>query len=145
MPIPDSQSLCESFQNPNVRRVAERLVDAATQSGAVVEPRKASLVIRVKSQAWKNPVTIAWLFWTSDRWMRTHEFSFGWTVWEKGFPEELRAALDAWADQFSTDIFTHDVSSKRVTAWALFHEDAVEHQEVLVERLSRFVGEFGSP
>ena len=76
--------------------------------------------------------------------MRTREFSFGWTVWEKGFPDELRAALDAWADQFSTDNFAHDVSSKCVTAWAVSHEDAVEHQEVLVERLRRFVGEVGS-
>lgn len=145
MPVPDFQSLCESFQNPNVRRVAERLVDAATRSGALVQRRKASLVIRVNPEAWKSPVTIAWLFWTSARWMRTHEFSFGWTAWEKGFPQELRAALDGWADQFSTDSFARDVSGKCVTAWAVSHEDAVEHQEVLVERLRCFVGEVGSP
>lgn len=56
---PDSKSLVESFQNPDVRRVAGRLVDAAKQGGAAVASRKSSLVIRVKCQAWEQPVTVA--------------------------------------------------------------------------------------
>ena len=90
-------------------------------------------------------MTIAWLFWAPEkRWMRTHEFSFGWTAWGHGFPSGLRAGLQAWAEQFATDTFTEDVSSKCVTAWKVSYENAVDNDDVLVERLRALVDEVGS-
>jgi hypothetical protein len=42
-----------------------------------------------------------------------------------GPPEEkLRTLLERWIDQFSSDDFTEDVSSKGVKAWAVGYEAA---------------------
>jgi len=47
-------------------------------------------------------------------------------------------------DEFSTDGFAENVSSKGVKAWAVRHEAGVQHQDVLVERLRRIISELAS-
>ena len=68
--------------------------------------------------------------------MRTRSFSFGDSFFEyEGVPDELRSLLSGWADEFKDDPFTRDVSSKGVRAYAVRHESAVEHIDLLTGRL----------
>lgn len=76
--------------------------------------------------------------------MRTRDFSFGAGVFEGDSTEELRSTLQRWVGQFSADGFTTDVSFTGVQAWAVSHEDAVVHQDLLVERLQQVVSRLTS-
>ena len=76
--------------------------------------------------------------------MRTRDFSFGATVFDYALPEELRAMLERWVDEFSADSSAEDVSSKGVKAWAVRHEAGIQYQDVLVERLGRIISELAS-
>lgn len=76
--------------------------------------------------------------------MRTRDFSFGVSVLEYELPGELRAVLKRWAGEFSTDNFTEDVSSKGVKAYAVRHDTAVQHQNLLVERVRTILSELSS-
>ena len=76
--------------------------------------------------------------------MRTRDFSFGATVFDYALPEESRAMLERWVGEFSADSFAEDVSSKGVKAWAVRHEEGVQHQDVLVDRLRHIVSELAS-
>ena len=67
--------------------------------------------------------------------MNTRDFSFGVSVLEYELPDELRTVLEWWTNEFSTDSFAEGVSSKGVKAWAVRHEEAVQHQDLLGERL----------
>ena len=69
------------------------------------------------------------------------DFSFGRMVNDGGLPEELREALERWTHEFSEDEFTDKVSSKRIEAWAVGHDVAALHQDLLVERLRAVLSE----
>ena len=126
--------------------MAERLLDAALQSGGEISYGDSyGLSIRARCSAWQQPISVAWLYSQPGKgWMRTREFSFGASVLDYQPPEELRAVLERWAGDFSKDNFTQDVSSKGVTAWAVKHNAAVQHQEVLGERLRTVFSELAS-
>ena len=140
------ESFLDGFADENVRGVAERLLDAALQSGGEISYGDSyGLSIRARCSAWQQPISVAWLYSQPGKgWMRTREFSFGASVLDYQPPEELRAVLERWAGDFSKDNFTQDVSSKGVTAWAVKHNAAVQHQEVLVERLRTVFSELAS-
>ena len=131
------ESFLEGFENDDVRGVAERLLDAASQPGGdIYYGASYGLSIRAKCSAWPRPVTVAWLYSQPGKgWMRTRDFSFGVAVYDYALPEELRAMLERWVGEVSADGFAEDVSSKGVKAWAVRHEAAVRHQDVLEERL----------
>ena len=65
-------------------------------------------------------------------------------MFESELPDELRATLQRWANEFSEDDFTEDVSSKGVNAWAVTHDAAVRHQDHLVERLRTIFSELAA-
>ena len=140
------ESFLDGFENEDVRGVAERLLDAAVQSGAdIYYGASFGLSIRAKCSSWPRPITIAWLYSLPGKgWMRTRDFSFGVAVYDHALPEELRAMLERWVDEISADSFAEDVSSKGVKAWAVRHEAAVRHQDVLEERLGRILSELAS-
>ena len=140
------ESFLDGFEDDAVRGVAERLLDAAVQSGADIwHGAKFGLSIRARCSDWPRPISIAWLYSQPGKgWMRTRDFSFGAAVYDYVLPEELRAMLERWVDQVSADTFTEDVSSKGVKAWAVRHEAGVQHQDVLVERLRRIISELAS-
>ena len=73
--------------------------------------------------------------------MRTRDFSFGAAIFEDDPPEELRAVLEPWINQFAEDDFTEDVSSKGTRAWAVSHEAAVLHQDLLEDRLRDIISQ----
>ena len=136
----------DGFANEDVRGVAERLLDAASQSGGeVYYGASYGVSIRARCSAWQRPISVAWLYSrTGTGWMRTRDFSFGAGVFDYALPEKSRAMLERWVGAFSTDRFAEDVSSKGVKAWAVRHEEGVQHQDVLVERLRRILLELAS-
>ena len=140
------ESFLEGFEDDDVRGVAERLLDAASQPGGdIYYGASYGLSIRAKCSAWPRPITVAWLYSQPGKgWMRTRDFSFGVAVYDYVLPEELRAMLERWVDEFSADSFAEDVSSKGVKAWAVRHEAGVQHHHVLVERLGRILSELAS-
>ena len=139
------ESFLDGFENEDVRGVAERLLEAATQLGAYIYYGAFGLSIRAKCSAWPRPISIAWLYSLPGKgWMRTRDFSFGVAVDDHALPEELRAMLERWVGEISSDGFAENVSSKGVKAWAVRHEVGVQHQDVLVERLRRIISELAS-
>ena len=140
------ESFLEGFEDDDVRGVAERLLDAALESGGdIYYGASYGLSIRAKCSAWRRPITVAWLYSQPGKgWMRTRDFSFGVAVDDDALPEELRAILERWVGEVSADSFDEDVSSKGVKAWAVRHEVGVQHQDVLVERLGRIISELAS-
>ena len=78
--------------------------------------------------------------------MKTRDFSFGTAIldYDPGPADELRQILERWANQFGEDEFTTDASSKGVAAWSVNYQTAVQHADLLVERLERVISELKS-
>ena len=139
------QSFLEGFASEEVRGVAQRLLGTAEQSGGYVYYGTSGVSIRVKCSIRPQHVSVAWLYpRPAIGWMRTRDFSFGAAIFEDDPPEELRAALEPWIDQYAEDDFTEDVSSKGTRAWAVSHEAAVQQQDLLVDRLRGMVSELAA-
>ena len=65
-------------------------------------------------------ITVAWLcVREARRWLHTKEFTFGAVVFGDDLPEELRATLDRWADQFHspTTSSLKNRSGEGIKAW----------------------------
>ena len=140
------ESFLDGFEDGDVRGVAERLLDAAVQSGAdIYYGARYGMSIRAKCSAWPRPITVTWLYSQPGKgWMRTRDFSFGAAVYDYEHPEEVRVMLEQWVEEVSADSFAENVSSKGVKAWAVRHEAAVQHRDVLEERLRRIISELAS-
>ena len=127
------QTFLERMPTPEAQRAAKRLMRVAEENGARVNPEKMEISIRCPCRAWPNELSVSWIYpWPGERgWRKTADFSFGAGNGTAGFfegpPDHLRECLENWADQFSTDGFTRDVSSKGVMAWSMSHEAAVAH------------------
>ena len=129
-------SFLEGFSNDDARAVAERLLDVAQQSKGEIFYGSQGISIRARCSVWRKPISVAWLYpQPGQRWMRTREFSFGWAAFEDELPDALRVMLERWVEEFASDSFTEDVSSKGVKAWAVKHDTAAQHLDLLVERL----------
>ncbi len=134
------ESFLAGFEDEEVRGVADRLLEAAEQSNGYVYYGTSGVSIRVVCSVRPQHVSVAWLYPRSFiGWMRTRDFSFGAATFEADLPEKLRAILEPWIDQLAADDFTQEVSSKGTKAWAVSHEAAVHHQDLLVDRLRGIV------
>lgn len=132
------ESFLDGFADGELREAADRLLDAARQSGKI-EWRPKSAVVRVECSRWPQPITAAWLFLPGAGWMQCKGFTFGvYGVFEEepGPEEELRAVLQDWADSFRGDSFTEDVSNKWLTAWSVDHDAATQNIDLLEGRLA---------
>lgn len=140
------QSFLDGFEDDDVRHAADRLLEAALQAGGEIAYGDSyGLSIRAKSPAWRQPISVAWLYSRPGRgWMRTRDFSFGMGIHGHELPEELKTRLGRWASQFSTDDFAEDVSSEGVTACAVRHELATRHTNILADRLRTIISELVS-
>ncbi len=101
--------------------VAGRLLDVVAQESGATEWGTSGVSVRMSCSVWQQPVSVAWLYPPSKSkkgWMKTKDFSFGAAIfYEDPLPgEELRSVLERWIDQFSSDDFTEEVSSKGVKA-----------------------------
>ena len=134
------ESFLDGFEDENVRGVADRLLEAVKDSGGYVYYGTGGVSIRVICEIRRQHVSVAWIYPKQGiGWMRTRDFSFGAAIFEDSPPEELRAMLEPWVDQFAEDDFTEDVSSKGTKVWAVGHKAAVRHQDLLVDRLRDIV------
>ena len=52
--------------------------------------------------------------------------------------------LDRWIDQFSSNDFAEEISSKGIKAWAVGYEAASHHVDLLSERLAKVLSELKS-
>ena len=140
------ESFLEGFADAGIRSVAARLLDVAIRSGGVIEYGATyGLSIRARCSAWPRPVSVAWLYSRPGTgWSRTRDFSFGSGIVESESPEDLQSVLQSWGAQFAADSFAADVSSRNAQAWAVSHENAVLHQDILVERLEQVISRLTS-
>ena len=104
------------------------------------------LSIRGHCSRWGQPISVAWLYsplMEGSGWFRTRDFTFGVAIleYDPGPDKELRAVLEGWANAFKGDSFTTDASSKGIHAWAVGYEAAVQHIDLLVDRLSKVLAE----
>lgn len=129
----------ERMPSPQVRQVAEQLMEVARESGGFVERGDVGVSIRYPdSPAWPHPISVAWLYPGERGWLKTREFSFGWQTRGKGpesLPAEVRKTLQDWADSFARTPYAWDVSTTDVEAWAVSHAAAVKHGDQLAARL----------
>ena len=139
------ESFLDGFEDDDVRGVAERLMDAASQPGGDIYYGDSGVTIRAKCSAWPRPITVAWVYpQPGKKWMNSEECSFGTAVLDDALPEDLRAMLERWVDEVSADSFADVVSSDAVKAWVVRYRVGVQHQDVLVERLRRIISELAS-
>ena len=126
-----------AFTSDKARTAAERLLDTASKSGALLYWGSTGVSIRMRCPLWNQPVTVAWLYPSSRiSWSGTKSFTFGWGGPSYGYPPELASPLQRWADQFAADDFTEDISNQGVIGWAAPHDTAAQHIDLLAERLA---------
>ncbi len=143
------ETFLDDFADENSRIVAERLLNAAVKSDAALEWGPSGVSVRARCTAWRQPVTVAWFYTPSTTnfgWMKTRDFSFGTAIldYDPGPEHPLRQILEMWANQFSEDEFTTDASSKGVAAWSVDYQSAVQHADILVDRLANVISELKS-
>lgn len=123
------------------RSAAMRILDAAQESGATLFWGSSGVSIRMRCSAWKWPVTVAWLFPPSvSGWMGLTNISFGAAIFNYETPpgEELRALLESWISQFSSDDFAVSANPQDpgTEVWTVEYNAAAEHIDLLVDRLA---------
>ena len=144
------ESFLDEFAGSKTRDVADRLLEVARQSGAALKWGPSGVTVRMRCSVWQQRITVAWLYPPSKSdmgWMRTKDFSFGTGILDYDDPppgKELRNLLERWIDQFSSDDFAEDVSSRGVKAWAIGYDAASRHADLLVGRLETVLSELKS-
>ena len=137
------ESFLEEFASDDVRNAAVRLLDVGQESGADPSWGSSSVTIRMPCALWNQPVTVAWLYPPHKiGWGKS--FTFGWGGPSYGYPPEMASLLQAWTDQFAKDEFAEDISSQGLIGWAVPHEAAAEHIDVLTERLAAVLSDLKS-
>ena len=140
----------DGFVNEEAKNAAGRLLETAKEAGAACEWGPSGVSVRARCSRWTQPITVAWLYPESMRdkgWMRTRDFTFGTHILgsrDPGPDDELRAILEKWVECFRDDAFTSRAHSKGVDAWSVDYEDAVNHIELLTDRLSGILSELVS-
>ena len=143
------ESFLDEFHSGETRNATARLLDVARESGATFEWGPSGVSIRARCSRWQWPITVAWLYPPSKSgmgWMKTRDFTFGVGILDYDPPpeEELRAVLQRWADGFRDHVFTSDVSSKGISAWAVGYGAAAENIDLLAGRLADVLSELKS-
>lgn len=141
-------SFLTDFTDTSTRNTAERLLDTTKDSGAVFEWGTSSVSIRVRCALWRQPITIAWLYppSTTGGWFKPRLFHFGAAILHYDEPPEgeLRDIIERWIDQFAQDEFTSYAGVSHISAWSVDYQTAVQHADVLVDRLERVISELRS-
>ena len=140
-------SFLEELPTDSAREAAKRLLDVAKENGAKVEPGSNTVSIRgrVRAEVWSGLITVAWLCTreaTTVGGLHTRDFTFGRYHLNDDVPEELRARLDQWADQFAGDSFAEaSMSGEGTKAWIVDYDDATRHIDLLEGRLAKVLSE----
>ena len=142
------ESFLEELPSDRAREAGERLLKVAQENGARLEWRSNTVSIRgrVRAEVWSGPITVAWLCTreaTTGGGLHITGFTFGRYVLSDAMPEDLRATLDQWADQFADYSFAEASRStaEGVKAWIVSYDDAARHRELLANRLTKVLSE----
>lgn len=142
------ESFLEELPSDRAREAGERLLKVAQENGARLEWRSNTVSIRgrVRAEVWSGPITVAWLCTreaTTGGGLHITGFTFGRYVLSDAMPEDLRATLDQWADQFADYSFAEASRStaEGVKAWIVGYDDAARHVELLADRLAKVLSE----
>ncbi len=144
------ETFLDNFTVAEERHAARRLLDVARDSGAAFHWGPSGVSIRMRCSLWGNPVSVAWLYppsTTDNGWMKTRDFSFGVAILDEAPPPPpaLSTVLKQWADQFGAESFTTRVVKasglpvKGVDAWSVNYPDAVQHLDLLSDRLANIL------
>ena len=154
----DQESFLGRFTNPEHHRVAARLLDVASESGAGLDWGSNGVCIRIPYSGWKKAVGVAWLFPPSVRgvvnWRGLTDVSFGNTVHlrleaEADPPAEadrlVYAALRQWMEEIGGYDFANDVTvGHAYPARTIAYDDAALHIDRLATGLAMVVSEIRS-
>ena len=140
----------DAFADPAHRDAARLLLDTSGKAGGTIlgYPSGVSIRARVRGQTY----TVAWLLapdTPESSWLPVRGFTFGAGTNDLNnasslgnLPEDLRAVLEPWADQFASDEFARkdprpNIKTDGIKAWCLTYDDAARHIDVLSHRLER--------
>ena len=139
------ESFLEELPSDRAREAANRLLKVADENGAKVVPRSNAVSIRMRSAVWPRWITVAWLCTRetiSGGGLHIRNFAFGAIIFGDDLPEELRATLDRWADQFAGDSFAVASESGEGTKVGMVgYDDAARHISLLAGRLAKVLSE----
>ena len=139
------ESFLEELPSDRAREAANRLLKVADENGAKVVPRSNAVSIRMRSAVWPRWITVAWLCTRetiSGGGLHIRNFAFGAIIFGDDLPEELRATLDRWADQFAGDSFAVASESGEGTKVGMVgYDDAARHIDLLADRLAKVLSE----
>lgn len=147
----DRESFLNAFDVPEHRSVADRLLDAASQSGAVLHWGSNGVSIQIPCSCKKKPVSVAWFFPPSEQgkvnWRGLTALSFGTgklPATPESLPEEERpmyGPLRRWTEKIAGWDFAKEVSNPYQRAWTVSHDEAVRHIDRLASGLESVVSE----
>ena len=131
------ETFLEDFAVPEQRDAAVRLLDAAKESGGVLDWGSSAVSLRGRCSLFEHPITIAWLSPPSKK---TYGECFTFGVEPRHYEiddEVLGAVLKSWVDQFASDDFADTVVHRSVKAYLVGADDAVRNIDLLVDRLTK--------
>lgn len=131
------EEFLQRFSDESAKSVAERLLGAATESGAVLAWGTSGLSIRMRCSARREPVTVCWMYPPSVvGWMGLRDISLGEAVCDDSWPSPgspLRVLLDEWVHQVSGVGFAKYSGKWRI--WTVDYDTAADHVGWLEGRL----------
>ena len=124
-----------------IRDAVEKLFVVADRHNAAFGPGSRGISIRGRCSS--KVVSVAWLYHEPGLLglSRTREFSFGAFRSDMDSDAGIRDVLSRWISGFGADGFAHDISSPTLPAYAVDHYSAVQHIDVLAERLDKVLSE----
>ena len=145
------EAFLREFAEDGSRSAAERLLEVAGTSGAILRWGTTSVTIRVRCALRRSRITVAWLCLPSveSGWGGSRDFTFGTALFGDDAPPEieLRDVIERWVDQFKDDEFAKLVSRPagwHIKGWYVEHKDAPEHIDILAGRLETVISELRS-
>ena len=154
----DRESFLNNFTSSEHHRVAARLLDVASESGAVLDWGSNGVCVRIPYSGWKKPVGVAWLFPPSVRgavnWRGLTDISLGNTAHFRPEaaaippPEADRlvyASLRWWMEEIVGYDFANDVFVRYTyPARTISYDNAAHHIDRLSSNLAKVVSEIRS-
>lgn len=129
----------DRMPSPQVKQVAQRLLEVTQDSGGFVNRGDTGVSLRCHAPGWRLPLSVAWLYPPDSSGFHTaHNFSFGAGTGGRSYddvPAYIRRVLDDWAASFANFPNATPASSAGLDAWSIGHDTAAHHSDELAERL----------
>lgn len=131
----------EELPNDEARLVTEKILTAADAAGATLYWGSTGFSIRMRSNAFRYPISVAWLYPPGvTGWNGLTDISFGTALFGYDPPpeENLRTFLKAWVDEFRRHDFANPTA---IDAWTISYTDAAKHIDLLTNRLQKVLSD----